>query len=205
MEARPQGSGSPKRVNSLVMIEQEPETGLVSDWSFMPGADLIPWLLEGDGPSVRDRPTIELGVRTPTLRRAIMAQASARSTKAAAARPSAVAKKSTKAAAARPSAAAKKSTSAELKRAAASTADLSEAVLKSVEAGQVAALDAVRKFLDAVDEALPAIGDRPSRRATVIDAALEMADRLVTTQYDFIRSVVRSADHTLNKPGSTKK
>ena len=35
------------------MIEQEPETGLVSDWSFMPGADPIPWLLEGDNPSVR--------------------------------------------------------------------------------------------------------------------------------------------------------
>ena len=35
------------------MIEQEPETGLVSDWSSMPGADPIPWLLEGDNPSVR--------------------------------------------------------------------------------------------------------------------------------------------------------
>ena len=128
-----------------------------------------------------------------------------KSTKAAVARPSAVAKKSTKAAVARPSAVAKKSTSAELKRAAARTADLSEAVLKSVEAGQLAALDAVRKFLDAVDEALPAIGNRPSRRETVIDAALEMADRLVTTQYDFLRNVVRSADRSLNKPGSTKK
>jgi len=32
-----------------------------------------------------------------------------------------------------------------------------------------------------------------------------MADRLVTTQYDFLRSVVRSADRSLNKPGSTKK
>ena len=113
--------------------------------------------------------------------------------------------KSTKAAAARPSAVAKKSTSAELKRAAARTADLSEAVLKSVEAGQLAALDAVRKFLDAVDEALPAIGDRPSRRETVIDAALEMADRLVTTQYDFLRRVVRSADRSLSKPGAAKK
>ena len=85
-----------------------------------------------------------------------MAQTGAKSTKAAVARPSAVAKKSTKAAVARPSAVAKKSTSAELKRAAARTADLSEAVLKSVETGQLAALDAVRKFLDAVAAALPA-------------------------------------------------
>ena len=113
--------------------------------------------------------------------------------------------KSTKAAAARPSPAAEKTTTPELKTAVAWTADLSEEVLKSVEAGQVAALKAVRKFVDTVDEVLPAIGDRPSRRETVIDAALEMADRLVTTQYDFLRSVVRSADRSLNKPGSAKK
>lgn len=134
-----------------------------------------------------------------------MAQTRTKSSKTAAARPSTAAKKRTKTAAARPSTAAKKSTSAELKRAAVRTGDLSETVLKSVEAGQLAALDAVREFLDSVDEVLPAIGDRPSRRATVIDAALEMADKLVTTQYDFLRSVVRSADHTLNKPGSAKK
>ena len=35
------------------MIEQEPETGLVSEWGSMPGVDPIPWLLEGDNPSVR--------------------------------------------------------------------------------------------------------------------------------------------------------
>ena len=134
-----------------------------------------------------------------------MAQTGAKSTKTTAARPSAAAKNSTKKAPARPSTAAKNSTPADLRRAAARTADLSEAVLKSVEAGQLAALDAVRKFLDSVDEALPAVGDRPSRRATVIDAALEMADKLVTTQYDFLRSVVRSADRSLNKAGSTTK
>lgn len=78
-------------------------------------------------------------------------------------------------------------------------------MLKSVEAGQLAALDAVRKFLDSLAEAFPAIGDRPSLRVTDIDAAMEMAGKLVTTQYDFIRSVVRSADRTLNKPGTAKK
>jgi len=126
-------------------------------------------------------------------------------TKAAAARPSAVAKKGTKAAAARPSAVAKKGTKAQLKRAVARTADLSEEVLRSVEAGQLAAIKAVRNFVDTVDEVLPAIGDRPSRRETVIDAALEMADRLVTTQYDFLRNVVRTADRSLSKPDATKK
>jgi hypothetical protein len=150
------------------------------------------------GPSAAAKKSTKTAAARPSA-------AAKKSTKTAAARPSAAAKSSTKTAAAGPSAAAKESTSAELKRAAARTADLSETVLKSVEAGQLAALDAVREFLDSVEEVLPAIGDRPSRRATVIDAALEMADKLVTTQYDFLRSVVRSADHTLNKPGSTKK
>jgi hypothetical protein len=79
-------------------------------------------------------------------------------------------------------------------------AGLSDEVLKSVEAGQRAAIEAVRKFVETVDEAMPGHGDRPSRRETVIEAALDMADRLVTTQYNFIRSVVGSADRALRKP-----
>jgi len=82
--------------------------------------------------------------------------------------------------------------------------DLSDEVLKSVEAGQRAAIEAVRKFVDTVDEAIPALGDRPSGRETIIDAALDMADRLVTTQYEFLRSVVHSADRTLRKPDDAK-
>ncbi|HLN75722.1 MAG TPA: hypothetical protein VK204_01680 [Nocardioidaceae bacterium] len=114
--------------------------------------------------------------------------------------------KSTKKAAARPAATPQKATVPEQRGGAvARTADLSEEVLKSVEAGQRAAIEAVRKFVDTVDEMIPAIGERPSRREAVIDAALEMADRLVTTQYDFLRSVVRSADRSLSKPGEAKK
>ena len=93
---------------------------------------------------------------------------------------------------------------ADLKSAVDRTVDLSEEVLKSVESGQRAAIEAVRKFVDTVDEAIPAIGGRPSRRETVIDAALEMADKLVTTQYDFLRSVVRDAGNTLGKPIAKK-
>jgi hypothetical protein len=77
------------------------------------------------------------------------------------------------------------------------TAELSDDVLKAVESGQRAAIDAVHRFLETVDEALPAIGERPSRREKVIDAALEMADRLTTTQYEFLRTVVRSAEKSL--------
>jgi hypothetical protein len=76
-------------------------------------------------------------------------------------------------------------------------AGMSDEVLKSVEAGQRAAIEAVRKFVDTVDETMPAHGDRPSRRQTVVEAALDMAERLVTVQYGFIRSVVASADQAL--------
>jgi vacuolar-type H+-ATPase subunit E/Vma4 len=79
-------------------------------------------------------------------------------------------------------------------------AGLSDEVLKSVESGQRTAIDAVRKFVGAVDESLAGhSNDEPSRRNTIIDAALEMADKLVKTQYEFIRSVVGSASETLKK------
>ncbi len=74
------------------------------------------------------------------------------------------------------------------------------------EAGQRAAIEAVRKFVDTVDEVIPALGDRPSRRReTSIDAALDMADKLVTTQYEFLRSVVRSADRSLSTQVAPKR
>ena len=147
-----------------------------------------------------------------------MAQTAAKTAKAPAARTSAAAPKTAKAPAKRTSAAAPKTAKAPAKRtsaaapkrtagirdAATRTADLSEEMLKSVEAGQRAAIEALRKFVDTVDEVLPALGDRPSRRETVIDAALEMADRLVKTQYDFLRSAVHSAGRTLGEPGATK-
>jgi len=74
------------------------------------------------------------------------------------------------------------------------TTELSEEVLESVEAGQRAAIEAVHKFVDTVDRALPG-GE--SKRQEVLDSALEMADRLVHTQYDFIRKVVDSAGRSL--------
>ncbi len=84
-------------------------------------------------------------------------------------------------------------------------AGLSDEVLKSVESGQRTAIDAVRKFVGAVDESMPAHDDdHPSRRDTIVNAALDMADKLVETQYQFIRSVVGSASEALKKQGDTK-
>ena len=84
------------------------------------------------------------------------------------------------------------------------TTELSDEVLKSLESGQRAAIDAVRKFLDTVDEKLPVLGERPSRRQEIVDAAMKMADRLVHTQYDFLHNVVQSAGKALSKPDDGK-
>ncbi len=84
------------------------------------------------------------------------------------------------------------------------TTELSEEVLKSLETGQRAAIEAVRKFVDTVDQTLPALGERPSRRQEIVDAALEMADRLVHTQYDFLHKVVHSAGKALSGPDDNR-
>ena len=83
------------------------------------------------------------------------------------------------------------------------TTELSEDVLEAVEAGQRAAIEAVHRFVDTVDRALPR-GEGPSRRQEILDSALEMADRLVKTQYDFIRKVVDSAGSSLGGSGGKK-
>ncbi len=89
------------------------------------------------------------------------------------------------------------------KTAVARTTELSEEVLESVEAGQRAAIQAVNKFVDTVERTLPH-GEGPSKRQEILDSALEMAERLVHTQYEFIRKVVDSAGRSLGGPGAGK-
>ncbi|HKI67703.1 MAG TPA: hypothetical protein VJ989_10605 [Solirubrobacterales bacterium] len=84
------------------------------------------------------------------------------------------------------------------------TAELSEQVLEEVKSGQQSAIEAVRKFMVSVDEALPPHGENPSRRQEVIDSALEMSERLVQTQYDFLTNVVHSAGEALGASGKKK-
>ena len=76
------------------------------------------------------------------------------------------------------------------------TTELSEEVLDSVKTGQQHALAAVRTFVDTVERTLT--GEDPSKRQEVIDSALQMADRLVKTEYDFLRSIVHSAGKSLS-------
>ena len=74
-------------------------------------------------------------------------------------------------------------------------AELSDDVLESLEAGRKRGIEAVRKF---VDEVTPVV-DGESRRKSVIDAALALAEELVTTQIEFMRGVVRSAGQAASK------
>lgn len=79
------------------------------------------------------------------------------------------------------------------------TTELSEDLLRSVEDGQRAAIEAVHEFVDTVDGVLRHRGDGTSRRQELVDPALKMADRLVHTQYEFIRKVVDSAGKSLRR------
>ena len=57
-----------------------------------------------------------------------------------------------------------------------------------------AAIAAVRKSVDVGDGvASVATWRAPARRREIVDAAMDMADRLVKTQYEFLRSVVQDA------------
>src|SRR5664279_225042 len=73
------------------------------------------------------------------------------------------------------------------------TTELSEDVLQELEDGAQSAIEAVRKFLGTVDQALPPRGEGQSRREEITDSALEMVQRLVHTQSEFLRKVVDSA------------
>lgn len=75
-------------------------------------------------------------------------------------------------------------------------AELSDDVLEAVEAGRKNAIEAVRKFVTALEEAVPALVD-PSLRKAVINAALDLAEELSATRIEFLRSVVRSTADTL--------
>lgn len=106
------------------------------------------------------------------------------------------------------SAAASKARSArrelDARRALERSTELSEEVLKSLDDGARSAIDAVRKFADTVDRALPRNGKGSSKREEITDSALEMAQRLVHTQADFLRKVVDSAGRSLTGSDNRK-
>jgi hypothetical protein len=71
--------------------------------------------------------------------------------------------------------------------------EVSKQWLALAKTSEQTALATVGKFVGVVEEAIPLDVAGVSRRLEVIDAALEMAERLVHTEYDFVRNAVRSA------------
>lgn len=77
-------------------------------------------------------------------------------------------------------------------------AALTEEVRESAKEGQHAAREALQQFRHTVDEVIPD-AVQPLRNR-IVEAAIELADQLVTAQYNFNRSIVRAADHALSSP-----
>lgn len=65
-------------------------------------------------------------------------------------------------------------------------------VLAQVVTGGQDAIGATRRFITSVDEALPGSDEGPTRAHDVVDAALEMSDRMVESGGEAIRGIVRS-------------
>ena len=70
-------------------------------------------------------------------------------------------------------------------------------VHEAAKAGQHGASKGLRKFGRTVDAAIP--GYLQPLRKTIVDAAIELADRLVADRHELHRSIVRSADRALSK------
>src|SRR5450631_1746622 len=85
------------------------------------------------------------------------------------------------------------------------TTELSDEVLTSVEEGQRAAIESLGRFVITLEEALPQEVEGTSKVAkTVTESGLEMADRLVHTQYDFLRKVIGSTGKSLSSRNGAK-
>ncbi len=81
--------------------------------------------------------------------------------------------------------------------------ELSDDVLEEIKEGQEAAIEAVRHFVRSVDKTLEG-AESPSQAEEIVDSALKMADKLVETQYDFLKKVVDSAGKSLGAASATK-
>ena len=82
--------------------------------------------------------------------------------------------------------------------------ELSEQVVEEIKEGQEAAIEAVRNFTETVDKTL-AKESSPTQAEEIVDSALKMADKLVETQYTFLKKVVHSAGESMGVEGSSEK
>ena len=85
------------------------------------------------------------------------------------------------------------------------TSELSDELFTSLETGERAALEAVGQFVLAVEEALPqevaAICEVAKK---ITESGLQMADRLIHTQYEFLRKASDSTAKSLRSRDGAK-
>ena len=85
------------------------------------------------------------------------------------------------------------------------TKTLSDEVLGSLEASERAAIEALGAFVIAIEEALPQeVAGTSDVAKKITESGLEMADRLVHTGHDFLRSVVDSTARALSSHDGAK-
>lgn len=81
--------------------------------------------------------------------------------------------------------------------------ELLDEVRDSAKLGQHAATEAIRTFRRTLDEAIPEAVQ--PLRTKIVDAAIDLADKLVAAQYQFNRNLVRTADRALSKADGEQK
>lgn len=74
--------------------------------------------------------------------------------------------------------------------------ELLDEVRDSAQAGQHAVAEALHAFRQVVDEAIPEAVQ--PLRSKIVDAAIELADKLAAAQYQLNRNLVRSAERALS-------
>lgn len=81
---------------------------------------------------------------------------------------------------------------------------LTDQVLESVNTGREAEVEAVNKFANTLEDAASQEGD-PSRRKTLIEAAVNLAGELSAAQMELLHSITRSTTSAIrNNLGDTQ-
>ena len=81
--------------------------------------------------------------------------------------------------------------------------DLLDDVRDAAKVGQHAAAEALRAFRQTVDEAIPQAVQ--PLRSKIVDAAVELADKLVAAQFQLNRDLINSAERALTKTDDDEK
>jgi hypothetical protein len=85
------------------------------------------------------------------------------------------------------------------------TSQLSDGILKSLDTGERTAVAAIGQFVVTVEEALPQeVSGTSDVAMKITEAGMEMADRLIHTQYEVLRHVIDAAAKSLSSRNGAK-